>query len=104
MSRDEEREGNCRASSERERIIDFDDDDDEDFFSSFPQKFIPHHNKRAKKRERKKKNINKTHSSTCPRCRSRPRAPRCARSSRPVSFRCAQKTFLIREFVYKCVL
>jgi hypothetical protein len=97
----------CRATKKEkvivalhpsERIIDFDDDDDEDFFSSFPQKFIPHHNKRAfKKRERKR--TNKTHSSTCPRCRSRPRAPRCARSSRPVSFRCAQKTFLIRELV-----
>ena len=82
-----------------ERIIDF-DDDDEDFFSSFPQNFMPHHhNALTKKRERKR--TNKTHSSTCPRCRSRPRAPRCARSSRPVSFRCAQKTFLIREFVIR---
>ena len=90
----------CRATKKEkvivalhpsERIIDFDFDDDEDFFSSFPQKFIHH---RARKRE--KERTNKTHSSTCPRCRSRPRAPRCAaRSSRPVSFRCAQKTFLI---------
>ena len=101
----------CRATKKEkvivalhpsERIIDFDFDDDEDFVSSFPQKFIPHHNKRAfKKRERKR--TNKTHSSTCPRCRSRPRAPRCARSSRPVSFRCAQKTFLIRELVVSVV-
>ena len=100
----------CRATKKEkvivalhpsERIVDF-DDDDEDFFSSFPQNFIHHHhNALTKKRERKR--TNKTHSSTCPRCRSRPRAPRCARSSRSVSFRCAQKTFLIRELV-KCVL
>ena len=70
--------------------------------SSFPQKFIHH-----KKREKERTN-NKTHSSTCPRCRSRPRAPRCAaRSSRPVSFRCAQKTFLRESALCcfrKCVL